>query len=154
MGSAKAGDKGFGPPLRRATRVFPEIGPGVAALKCDSSDRDYVLAKPATTILIYDSNGNLTGRIPNANSQGATIKYAVDMDLSPDGLLLVADRGANAVEIFKTDGSLVARVPVNAPTSIAALSNGQFAVTSTYVRPAGASKRRNRQAGAKLRRSN
>jgi len=42
----------------------------------------------------------------------------------------VADRGANAVEIFKTDGTPVAVFPVNAPTSLATLSNGQFAVTS------------------------
>lgn len=112
------------------TRMFPGIGPGVTALKRDSSRRYYLLAKPATAILIYDSNEKLVGQIPNANSQGTVIKYAVDIDLSPDGLLYVADRGANAVEIFKPDGTLVAKAPVNAPTSVAALSEGQFAVTS------------------------
>jgi hypothetical protein len=116
--------------LEARTHVFPTIGPGIIALKRDSSGRYYVIARPATIISIYDSNGNLTGQIPNANSQGAIIKYAVDIDLSPDGLLFVADRGANAVEIFKPDGSLVAKAPVNAPTSLVALSNGQFAVTS------------------------
>jgi hypothetical protein len=99
-------------------------------MKRDASGRYYILAKPTTVILIYDSNGNLTGQIPNANSQGSTIKYAVDIDLSPEGLVFVADRGANAVEVFKPDGSLVARIPVTAPTSIVALSGGQFAITS------------------------
>ncbi len=112
------------------TRMFPGIGPGVTALKRDSSGRYYLLAKPSTEILIYDSNQNLVGHIPNASSQGTVIKYAVDIDLSTDGLLYVADRGANAVEIFKPDGTLVAKAPVNAPTSVAALSNAQFAVTS------------------------
>lgn len=69
--------------LEARTHVFPTIGPGIIALKRDSSGRYYVIAKPATIISIYDSNGNLAGQIPNANSQGATIKYAVDIDLSP-----------------------------------------------------------------------
>jgi hypothetical protein len=116
--------------LEARGRVFPAVGPGVTALKRDPSGRYYVLAKPATVISIYDSNGNLTGRIPNANSQGSTITYAVDIDLSSEGLLFVADRGANAVEVFKPDGSLVARIPVATPTSIVALSGGQFAITS------------------------
>jgi hypothetical protein len=111
-------------------RLFPGIGPGVTALKRDSAGRYYLLSRPPTAILIYDSNQNPAGQIPNANSQSVLIKYAVDIDLGPDGLLYVADRGANAVEIFKLDGTLVARVPVTAPTSLVALSNGQFAVTS------------------------
>ncbi len=116
--------------IEARTRVFQTVGPGVTALKHDSSGRYYVLAKPATTIQIYDSNGNLIGQIPNANSKSAAIKYAVDIDVSPEGLLYVVDRGSNAVEIFKADGTLVAVVPVNAPTSLATLSDGQFAVTS------------------------
>lgn len=116
--------------IEARSRVFQAIGPGVTALKHDSSGRYYVLAKPANVISIYSSSGTLTGQIPNANSKNAAIKYAVDIDVSPEGLLYVADRGANAVEIFKADGTLVAVVPVNAPTSLATLSDGQFAVTS------------------------
>jgi hypothetical protein len=116
--------------IEARTRVFQAVGPGVTALKHDSSGQYYVLAKPATAIQIYASSGNLIGQIPNANSKNATIKYAVDIDVSPEGLIYVADRGANAVEIFKADGTLVGIVPVNAPTSLATLSDGQFAVTS------------------------
>jgi hypothetical protein len=111
-------------------RVFPSVGPGVTAMKRDSSGRYYILAKPANVISIYDGAGNRIGQIPNANSRGAVIRYAVDIDLGPSGNLFVADRGANAIEIFSPDGSLVAKVPVVAPTSIVALSRGEFAVTS------------------------
>jgi hypothetical protein len=110
-------------------RVFASVGPGVTALKRDSAGRYYILAKPATVISIYDAEGNRIGQIPNANSHCA-IRYAVDIDLSPSGNLFVADRGANAIDIFSPDGSLVAKVPVVAPTSVVALSGGQFAVTS------------------------
>src|SRR5580658_6568400 len=39
-------------------RVFPTVGPGVTALKRDSSRRYYILAKPATVVSIYGSDGN------------------------------------------------------------------------------------------------
>jgi hypothetical protein len=116
--------------IEARVRVFPAVGPGVTALKRDSAGRYYVLAKPATLISIYGADGNLTGQIPNANSRGATIKYAVDIDISPEGLLFVADRGANCVDVFKPDGTLTATVAVVAPTSVVALSDGQFAVSS------------------------
>lgn len=111
-------------------RVFPSVGAGVTAMKRDSAGRYYILAKPATAISVYDAEGSLIGQIPNAKSQSAVLRYAVDMDLGPSGDLFVADRGANAIDIFSPDGSLIAKVPVVAPTSVVALSGGQFAVTS------------------------
>lgn len=111
-------------------RVFPSIGPGVMAMKRDAAGRYYILAKPANAISIYDKDGSPIGRVPNANSAGAAIRYAVDIDISPEGNLLVADRGANAIEVFSPTGALLAKVSVNAPTSVVALSGGQLAVTS------------------------
>jgi hypothetical protein len=122
--------QGIGSTLVPRARVFPSIGPGVTAMKRDSAGRYYILATPASVISIYDRTGALIGKIPNANSHGAAIKYAVDIDLGQDGRIFVADRGANAIEIFNPDGSLAARVPVVAPTSVVALSRNQFAVTS------------------------
>jgi hypothetical protein len=115
--------------LRAQDRMFPAVGPGVQAIKSDSAGHYYVLAEPATSILIYNATGKLLGQIPNANSGGTTIRYAVSIDVDPQERLFVADRGANAVKIFKSDGALVANIPVTAPTSVVALSGGQFAVT-------------------------
>lgn len=111
-------------------RVFPSVGAGITAVKRDSAGRYYVLAKPATVISVYSSVGDLVLQIPNAQSKGVSIRYAVDIDLSPEGRLFVADRGANCILVFGADGSLVARIPVIAPTSIVALSGGEVAVTS------------------------
>jgi hypothetical protein len=129
----------FAPPARgqglrnvvhSGARVFPGVGPGVTALKRDSAGRYYVLAQPANRILLFDATGKSLGQIPNANSGGATIRYAVDIDLDSRGRLFVVDRGANAVKIFAPDGALVSTVHVFAPTSIVALSDDQFAVTT------------------------
>jgi hypothetical protein len=111
-------------------KVFPDVTAGVMAIKHDSSDRYYILAKPETVISVYAEDGKLIGRIPNSKSGGATIRYAVDIDITPGGLLAVADRGTNAILVFSSDGSFVSRTPVAAPTSVVALADDQFAVTT------------------------
>jgi len=116
--------------LRARARVFSAVGPGVTALKRDASGRYFILAEPASAIFIFDAAGERLGQFPNANSHGATIRYAVAIDVDSLGRLFVADRGDNSVKIFAPDGSLAALVHVTAPTSVVALSDGQFAVTT------------------------
>lgn len=116
--------------IRSGDRLFPGVGAGVAALKRDSSGRYYILAEPPDKILLFDAAGKPAGQIPNANSRGATIAYAVDIDIDARGNLFVVDRGANAVKVFTPAGSLAATVHVLAPTSIVALPDGQFALTT------------------------
>jgi hypothetical protein len=123
-------DQEFSRELLARARVFPGIGAGVAALKSDPAGRYYVLAEPAKFIAVFQGDGKRIGEIPNANSRGATIVYAQDIDVDSKGRVLVADRGANAVKIFEPDGSLDGTIAVAAPTSVAALSGGGFAVAS------------------------
>ena len=111
------------------TRAFPTIGPDVTALKRDTAGNYYILAQPASAVFVFDSAGRPKGQIPNANSHGVTIRYAVSIDLDSQGNLYVADRGANAIRIFSAGGAHIADVAVTAPTSVVALSDGQFAVT-------------------------
>ena len=89
-----------------------------------------MLAAPANAIAVFAADGNRAGQIPAADSQTAKIVFAEDIDLDAGGRLFVADRGANAVKIFKADGSLESSVPVSAPTSLAALPDDDFAVAS------------------------
>jgi hypothetical protein len=128
--SSPAHGQGLQTEIEARGRVLPGIGPGVTTLKRDSAGHYYVLAKPANVIWVYDADGKLAGQIPNARSGAIAIHYAVDFDISPEGKIVVADRGANAIEVFAPDGTSIVRVPVNAPTSVVALSGGQFAVTS------------------------
>jgi DNA-binding beta-propeller fold protein YncE len=109
-------------------RVFPEIGPGVNALKRDVAGLYYILAAPASVIFVYGADAKRLATIPNSNSKGAKIVYAEDIDLDASGRLFVADRGANAIKVFRPDGSLDATIPAAAPTSIAALPGGELAV--------------------------
>jgi hypothetical protein len=112
------------------TRVLPQVGSGVIAMREDAAGNVYVLANPAQKIQIFDASGKQIGEIPGPISNGVAISYALDFDVAPNGGVLIADRGANMVYIFNSDGSLKAKVSVFAPTSVVALSNNQFAVTT------------------------
>ncbi len=129
-----AQDQAFTRAIAARARLFPEIGPGVSAIKRDARGRYYILAAPANMVAIYSADGNRVGQIPNANSRGVRITYASDLDLDREGRLFVVDRGANLVRIFQADGSLLRTVPVAAPLSIAALTGGEFAATSLRSR--------------------
>jgi len=122
--------QGFVSAVQSHKRVFPEITSGVTAMKRDSAGRYYVLATPPSVIWIYSPQGKRIGQIPRAGAETGKIQYAVDFDLDSDGFLLVADRAANAVEIFSPDGSLLKSVPVLAPTGVVALPDNQFAVST------------------------
>jgi hypothetical protein len=116
--------------LHAQRRVFPDVGSGATVIERDAAGRYYILAAPASVIHIYTSDGKHLGQIPNLQPGSVTIKYAVDFDLDSSGRVFVADRGANAVKIYTPDGVLEASVAVNAPMSVVALANGEFAVVT------------------------
>lgn len=119
--------------LHARGRVFPDVGRGAEAIERDAAGHYYVLADPASIIWIYNAEGTRIGQIPTAQAReavpAAAIKFAVDFDRdAASGRIFVADRGANAVKIYTPDGALEANVRVNAPMSVVALANGEFAV--------------------------
>jgi hypothetical protein len=134
---APAAQEAQQPDILASTRVFPDVGPGLIAVKRDQAGRYYVAASPANAVSIFGPDGKRIGQVPDPNA-GATanakIAFAADFDIDSAGHLLVADRGANAIKIFAPDGSLLGTIPIPAPTSIAALPGEEFAVTSLRYR--------------------
>jgi hypothetical protein len=127
------------PEIRARARVFPDVGPGLIGIKHDATGRYYVVASPASTVLILSADGKRIGEIPSAAAQASAtpdakknlkIVFAADFDVDSSGHVLVADRGANNVKIFATDGSLAGLIPIPAPTSVASLPGNELAVTS------------------------
>ena len=101
--------------IRARARVLPDIGPGLIGIKRDVAGHYYVVASPASTVLIFSADGKRIGEIPSASVQDAAssdakksskIVFAADFDVDSSGHVLVADRGANNVKIFAADGSL------------------------------------------------
>ena len=111
-------------------RLFPDIGPGIKAVRRDAAGRYYFLSTTDSAVRVYTADNTFLGQIPTNATGPAAIVYGEDMDVDASGRVYVADRGANAVKIYSQEGKLAVSIPVNAPTSVAALTSGEIAVAS------------------------
>lgn len=118
------------PEITARKHVFPDVDLGVRAIKRDSQGRYYFLVSQDRTVHVYRRDGALLAQIPRALSGRSAIADGADMDVDGAGRLYVADRGANAVKVYAPDGRLALSIPVDSPTSVAALARGQIAVAS------------------------
>jgi len=118
-------------------RVFPNIGPGLRAIRHGADGKYYVLASPTVGVAVFDSTGKPLAVIgaptpePVANKAGqAAIGFGEDCDVDRNGDVYIAYRDSNLIDKFSPDGKTVRSIPVNAPTSLVALPEGEVAVTS------------------------
>ncbi|MGH9710002.1 MAG: hypothetical protein ACRD37_05615 [Candidatus Acidiferrales bacterium] len=111
-------------------RLFPDIGPGIKAVRHDAAGHYYFLSTTDPAVRLYAADNTFLGQIPHDATGAAAIVYGEDMDVDTSGRVYVADRGANAVKIYSQEGKLAVSIPVNAPTSVAALPSGEIAVAS------------------------
>ena len=123
--------------LDARARVFPEVGPGLRALARDAHGNYFALVAPAPAVAVYNASGQLVKKVPSypdgkgpAAAPLPAIAYGVGLDVDAVGRVYVADRGANAVKVFSPEGVLVLTIPFAAPTSVAALAEGEIAVAS------------------------
>lgn len=123
--------------LMAKRRVFPSIGPGFRALRQGPEGKYYLLASPSVGIVIFDSKEKQVSVIgappaaPVANKAGrSAIAFGEDMDVDAHGNLYVADRGYNLINVFSPDGTLQRSIPFNSPVSVAALPEGEVAITA------------------------
>jgi len=135
-GGAAAQDEGE-LDLTARQRVFPGVGPGLRTVKRGMDGRLYILASPSPGLLVFDTQGkqvlsiNEMGAAPSGSGQGhPLITFGEDCDGAADGKIYVADRGANLVQVFTSDGAPLRSIPVNAPVALAALPEGEVAVAT------------------------
>jgi hypothetical protein len=118
-------------------RVFSSIGPGLRAVRHAPNGHYYVLASPTVGIAVFDANGKrlfLFGAAPEApvpsKAGRAPIGFGEDCDIDPQGHVYVADRAYNLISVFSSDGNQLRSFPVNALVSVAALPDGEVAVST------------------------
>jgi hypothetical protein len=123
--------------LMARRRVFPSIGPGLRALRRGQDGKYYLLASPSVGIAVFDPQEKQLTVIGAPLSSPAAdkpvrplIAFAEDCDVDAQGNLYVADRGYNLVNVFSPAGVLLRSMPFNSPTSLAALPEGEVAVTA------------------------
>ena len=74
--------------------------------------------------------GAALSSVAGVKTRPAAITFGEDCDVDSDGRIYVADRGANAVLIFSSEGILQRSIPVTGPVSLAALPEGEVAVST------------------------
>lgn len=118
-------------------RVFPSIGPGLRALRHGRDGKYYLLASPNVGIAVFDAQekqltviGAPLASPASDKAANPPISYAEDCDVDAQGNLYVADRGYNLVTVFSPAGALLRSMQFNSPTSLAALPEGEVAVTA------------------------
>ena len=118
-------------------RVFPSIGPGLRALRHGRDGKYYLLASPNVGIAVFDAQekqltviGAPLASPASDKAANPPISYAEDCDVDAQGNLYVADRGYNLVNVFSPAGALLRSMQFNSPTSLAALPEGEVAVTA------------------------
>ncbi|HWY06380.1 MAG TPA: hypothetical protein VNY24_05940 [Candidatus Acidoferrales bacterium] len=123
--------------LMARRRVFPSIGPGLRALRHGRDGKYYLLASPNVGVVVFDSQEKQLTAIgappasPAADKAGRPpIAFGEDCDIDAQGNLYVADRGYNLVSVFSPAGALLRSMPFNSPISLAALPEGEVAVTA------------------------
>ncbi len=123
--------------LMARRRIFPSIGPGLRALRHGKDGKYYLLASPAVGIAVFDSHEKQLTVIGAPPSSAATdkalraaIAFGEDCDVDAQGNLYVADRGYNQVNVFSPTGTPLRSMQFNSPTSLAALPEGEVAVTA------------------------
>src|SRR5437879_2735769 len=123
--------------LTARQRIFPGVGPGLRAVKRGGDGRLYILASPSPGLLVFDTQGKQVlsiGELPGADTGAKSgrplITFGEDCDGAADGKIYVADRGANLIQVFSSDGAPIRSIPVNAPVAVAALPESEVAVAT------------------------
>jgi hypothetical protein len=123
--------------LTAKRRILPSIGPGLRTVRRGPDGRLYVLASPAPGLVVFDAAGKqvlsiseLAATPLTAKGTRALITFGEDCDADTEGKIYVADRGANLLQVFSPDGTLLRSIAVKNPTSVAVLPEGEVAVAT------------------------
>jgi len=136
-GALWAGPSEVDDDLMASRRVFSAIGPGLRAVRHSANGNYYVLASPAVGVAIFDPKGKQLSVIGAASvaplpnkGERTPVAFGEDCDVDAQGNVYVADRGYNLVSVFAPDGKQIRSFPVDSLSSLAALPDGEVAVTS------------------------
>ena len=123
-------------------RVYSPIGPGLKAVRHGADGKFYVLASPNPGLIVFSADGKKLLAMKEASGLQASAleelrrsaevltQFGEDCDVDGEGTIYVADRGANAIQVFAKEGRNLKTIPVSAPVSVAALPEGEVAVAT------------------------
>ncbi|HEY6946032.1 MAG TPA: hypothetical protein VI431_12895 [Candidatus Acidoferrum sp.] len=123
--------------LSAKQRILPAIGPGLRSVRQGADGRLYVLASPSPGLVVVDASGKQLLSIGEQPIPGTGVAagqglltFGDDCDVDGEGNIYVADRGANLIRIFSTEGKPLRSFSVKNPVSVAVLPEEEVAVAT------------------------
>ena len=121
-------------------RLFAPIGPGLKQIREGSDGKIYVLASPLPGLVVYspearrlltmrEASGLSAAALAEAKASGdVLVEFGEDCDVDSEGIIYVADRAANKIQVYSKEGRHLRTIAVAAPVAVAALPEGEIAV--------------------------
>lgn len=128
-------------------RLFAPVGPGLKQIREGADGKIYVLASPSPGLVVYstearrlltmhEASGITEAALAEAKASGEVlVEFGEDCDVDADGNVYIADRAANAVRIYSKDGKHLRSISIAAPIAVAAMPEGEVAVTTLLREP-------------------
>ena len=123
-------------------RLFAPIGPGLKQIREGADGKIYVLASPGPGLVVYspearrlltmhEAAGLSEAALAEAKASGEVlVQFGEDCDVDADGTIYIADRPANAVQVYSKEGRHLRTLSVREPLSVAAMPEGEVAVAT------------------------
>jgi len=128
-------------------RLFAPVGPGLKQVRQGADGKIYVLASPSPGLVVYspearrlltmhEASGLTEAALMEAKASGEVmVEFGENCDVDVDGNIYIADRAANAVRVYSKEGKHLRSFPVAAPIAVAAMPEGEVAVTTLLREP-------------------
>jgi hypothetical protein len=118
--------------ITAAKRLYPELGAGVWSIKRGPGGHYYILV--GRSVLVFGDDQQKLAEIPKPPEKGfrgaPPLVYGLAFDVDSNGRVYVADRVANILRIFSSDGSTLLNISFQSPTGIGVLPSGEIAASS------------------------
>jgi len=123
-------------------RLFAPVGPGLKQIREGADGKIYVLASPSPGLVVYspearrlltmhEAAGLNAAALAEAKASGEIlVNFGEDCDVAADGTIYIADRAGNTVEVYAPEGRHLRSMAVNGPMAVAAMPEGEVAVTT------------------------
>jgi hypothetical protein len=123
--------------LTAGRQVYKAVGPGLRALREGADGKVYLLVSPQPGLLVFGPDfrpqmqiGAALSQFAGVKTRPASLSFGEDCDIDANGTIYIADRGANAVLVFSSEGTQISSFRVHSPVSLAALPDGEVAVAT------------------------
>src|SRR5712692_5780197 len=132
LSSATAANAQIDADLVAKRRLFSPMRPGLKQIREGADGKIYVLASPSPGLVVFspearrlltmrEASGLPQAALAEAKASGEVlVEFGEDFDVDADGNIYIADRAANTIQVYSSQGQHLGTVSVTEPLAVAA----------------------------------